>query len=140
MKKKTQYRVRNWKEYDRSLRNRGSLSFWISDQLLDNWIVTEETKRRGRPFVYSAAAMLTCVSVKVVFAQAGCQRCGLIESIFRLLKVNLPVPDHSTLSRRLSSLQIDLPIRPNQPPRHIVCDSTGVKVYGEGEWKVRTHG
>lgn len=140
MKTKTKYRIRNWKEYNRSLRRRGSLTFWISDELIDNWIVKEATGTRGRAFVYTAAAMLAMASVKFVFQQAGRQTCGLIESIFRLLKVNLPVPDHSTLSRRLGGLPVSLPIRPSKEPRHIVCDSSGLKVYGEGEWKVRTHG
>lgn len=140
MKTKTKYRIRNWSDYNRSLRMRGSLTFWISDELIDNWLVTETSGTRGRAFVYSAAAMLAMASVKFVFQQAGRQTCGLIESLFRLLKVSLPVPDHSTLSRRLSGLKIALPIRLSRQPRHIVCDSTGLKVYGEGEWKVRTHG
>lgn len=140
MKKKTKYRVRNWKEYNRSLMNRGSLTFWISAELLDNWIVKEDRGQRGRSFVYAEAAILAMASVKFVFHQAGRQTCGLMASIFRLLKVELPVPDHSTLSRRLSDLAVSLPIKVSKRARHIVCDSTGVKVYGEGEWKVRTHG
>jgi hypothetical protein len=140
MKKKTKYRVRNWKEYNRSLMKRGSLTFRISDELIDNWIEKEESRTRGRAFTYSAAAIMTMACVKFVFHQAGRQTRGLIESIFRLLKVPLSVPDHSTLSRRMSGLKVALPIRPSTAPRHIVCDSTGLKVYGEGEWKVRTHG
>lgn len=140
MKTKTKYRIRNWSDYNRSLRMRGSLTFWISDELIDNWIVKETTRTRGRTFVYSAAAMLAMAQVKFVFQQAGRQTCGLLESIFRLLEVSLPVPDHSTLSRRLGGLKVALPIRASKQPRHIVCDSTGLKVYGEGEWKVRTHG
>lgn len=140
MKKKTKYRVRNWRDYNRSLMNRGSLNFWISQELLDNWLEKEESGRRGRCFIYSAAAILAMAQLKFVFHQAGRQTSGLVDSIFQLLKVCLPVPDHSTLSRRMSGLQIDLPIRAAGRARHIVCDSTGLKVYGEGEWKVRTHG
>lgn len=140
MKKKTKYRIRNWKEYNRSLMKRGSLTFWISDELIDNWIETGAHVTRGRAFTYTEAAILAMASVKFVFHQAGRQTSGLIESIFRLLKVSLPVPDHSTLSRRMSGLQVRLPIRASPRARHIVCDSTGLKVYGEGEWKVRIHG
>ncbi len=79
-------------------------------------------------------------SVKFVFHQAGRQTCGLVASVFELLKVVLSVPDHSTLSRRMAEIEVRLPLKPSGKARHIVCDSTGLKVYGEGEWKVRSHG
>jgi len=139
-KKKAKYRIRNWKEYNRSLINRGSLTFWISEDLLDNWIETEKTGERGASPRYTQAAMVAMASVKFVFHQAGRQTCGLVASIFRLLKVDLSVPDHSTISRRMAGLEVSLPLKEGGKGRHIVCDSTGLKVYGEGEWKVRTHG
>lgn len=140
MKKKTKYRLRNWKEYNRSLRNRGSLTFWIKQDLIDNWLEQEVSGERGRSPVYSEAAIIAMASVKFVFQQAGRQTSGLLASIFHLLKINLPVPDHSTLSRRMSGLRVSLPIQESPLGRHIVCDSSGLKVYGEGEWKVRIHG
>jgi hypothetical protein len=140
MKKKTKYRVRNWSDYNRSLRNRGSLTFWISDELIDNWNETEQTGQRGRSPRYSESAMLAMASLKFVFHQAGRQMCGLVASIFRLLKVDLRVPDHSTLSRRMAGIEVGLPVKLSGKARHLVIDSTGLKVYGEGEWKVRTHG
>ncbi|OUL25012.1 IS5 family transposase [Nostoc sp. 106C] len=63
-----------------------------------------------------------------------------LESLFMLMGIELAVPDHSTLSRRLSKLLVELPVIPKGKAVHVVVDSTGVKVYGEGEWKVRTHG
>jgi hypothetical protein len=140
MKKKAKYRLRNWRDYNRSLRQRGSLTFWISQDLLDNWEAQEKTGSRGRSVSYTAAAMVAMASIKFVFHQAGRQTCGLVESIFRLLKVRLRVPDHSTLSRRMAAEEVRLPLKATGKGRHIVCDSTGLKVYGEGEWKVRTHG
>ncbi len=98
MKKKTKYRIRNWKEYNRSLVNRGSLTFWISEELLANWVEKEKTGERGRSPRYTATAILVLASVKFVFHQAGRQTCGLVASVFELLKVVLSVPDHSTLS------------------------------------------
>jgi hypothetical protein len=140
MKKKTKYRIRNWKEYNRSLRERGSLTFWISEELIDNWLTKEKTRGRGSAPRYTEAALLAMASVKFVFQQAGRQTCGLVASVFRLMKVALPVPDHSTLSRRMRLLEVRLPLLPGKQARHIVCDSTGLKLYGEGEWKVRLHG
>ena len=140
MKKKAKYRVRNWRDYNRSLVNRGSLTFWISEDLLAKWIAKEKTGERGSSPRYSAAAMRAMASLKFVFHQAGRQTCGLVASIFKLLKVKLAVPDHSTVSRRMAGLEVRLPLKEVGKARHIVCDSTGLKVYGEGEWKVRTHG
>ncbi len=140
MKKKCQYRIRNWSKYNRSLRNRGSLTFWISDELIDNWIEEEKTGERGSSPTYTDEAIRAIATIKFVFHQAGRQTCGLVESIFELMKIDLPVPDHSTLSRRMAGLEVELPLVPSKKARHIVCDSTGLKVYGEGEWKVRTHG
>jgi hypothetical protein len=140
MKKKTKYRLRNWKEYNRSLRQRGSLTFWVSEDLLENWLTREKTGERGASPQYTDAAIKTMASLKFVFKQAGRQTMGLLASLFEQMKCALPIPDHSTLSRRLAGLEIGLPLLSSVKARHIVCDSTGVKVYGEGEWKVRTHG
>ena len=75
-----------------------------------------------------------------LFNLAGRQTQGLMESLFELMGVELSVPDYSTVSRRLGKLSISLPIISGQGARHVVVDSTGIKVYGEGEWKVRQHG
>ncbi len=140
MKNKAKYRIRNWSDYNRSLVNRGSLTFWIAEDLLANWIEKEKSGGRGASPRYTAAAMLAMASLKFVFSQAGRQTCGLVASIFQLLKVQLPVPDHSTLSRRMAGLEVGLPVKQSAKARHLVIDSTGLKVYGEGEWKVRSHG
>jgi hypothetical protein len=138
-KNKPKYRIRNWKEYNRSLKLRGSLTFWLSEELLKNWEEQEQTGERGRSPRYSAAAISAMAQIKFVFHQAGRQTCGLVESIFQLLKVSLPVPDHSTLSRRMALVEVRLPLKAANKARHLVVDSTGLKLYGEGEWKVRAH-
>ena len=65
---------------------------------------------------------------------------SLLESIFELMGIDLAVPDHSTLSQQFSQLEVVLLIVLKQGARHGVVDSTGVKVYGEGEWETRQHG
>lgn len=140
MKNKAKYRIRNWSDYNRSLVNRGSLTFWIAEDLLANWVEREKTGMRGASPRYSEAAIVAMASLKFVFHQAGRQTCGLVASIFKLLKVRLPVPEHSTVSRRMAGVEVGLPVKHSAKPRHLVVDSTGLKVYGEGEWKVRTHG
>ena len=140
MKNKPRYRIRNWREYDTSLRRRGSLTFWISSELLEQWTTKEKTGERGASPTYTDAAIETLAVLKYLFGQASRQAEGLLSSIFELMKVSLPVPDHTTLSRRLAKLKVRLPVKKRDEARHLVCDSTGVKVYGEGEWKVRQYG
>jgi len=79
------------------------------------------------------------LTVKNVFHLPNRATEGFVRSIFAMRKVNLPVPDHTTLSRRGKSLEVALPKKVNGHV-DIVMDSTGLKIYGEGEWKVRTHG
>jgi len=65
---------------------------------------------------------------------------GLLHCVLQLLGVNLGVPHYSTLCRRRPTLEVSLPYQSKPQALHLVVDSTGLKVYGEGEWKVRQHG
>jgi hypothetical protein len=140
MKPKATYRIRNRTEYDTSLRQRGGLTFWVSEELLGHWTTKEKGGERAASRAHTDAAMETLAVVKYLSRQASRQAEGLLCSIFELMRVKLPVPDHTTLSRRLAKLEVRMPVRPKQQARHVVCVSTGVKAYGEGEWKVRRHG
>ena len=134
------YRIRNWSEYNKGLKQRGSLTFWITPEVLANWEVREKTGKPGASCTYTDQAIVAIVSLKSVFGLPGRALCGFVESIFQLMQVELSVPDHTTISRRLKSLEVTLPVQPTNGKRHVVVDSTGVKVYGEGEWKTRQHG
>ena len=135
---KSLYRVKNWSEYDKALVERGSITFWMSDGFEKSWRHTGE-KQRGSQFDYSDQAILVMLTVKEVFHLTNRGAEGFVRSIFRMMKINLPVPDHSTLSKRGKELKVNLPKKTNQK-LNIVMDSTGLKIYGEGEWKVRQHG
>ena len=137
---KPKYRVRNWSEYNHGLKQRGSLTFWIDEQVLSQWITTEKTGKKGASNTFSDQAIITFMTLKCLFQLAGRQTQGLLESLFSLMNIDLPVPDHSTVSRRMGKLQIKIPVTKQDQPRHVVIDSTGIKVYGEGEWKTRTYG
>lgn len=137
---KPQYRIRNWSEYNAGLKQRGSLTFWIEESVLEAWIVEDLSGKPGASKLYSDLAIMTMATLKAVYHLAGRQCQGFVASLFELMAIDLPVPDHSTLSRRLGQLSIALPVIPKEGARHVVVDSTGVKVYGEGEWKTRQHG
>lgn len=143
MKNKTTkplYRIRNWKQYNSALVQRGSLTVWFDSQSRANWISAIATGRRGRPLFYADAAILCCLVVRAVFHLPLRQTQGLVRSILELLQINLPTPHYSLLSRRARKLKVELAATHPSKIRHLVVDASGLKVYGEGEWKVRLHG
>jgi hypothetical protein len=139
MKTKTQYRIRNWSAYNAALVARGSLTLWVDEAALQAWRYSGPTQR-GAQYVYAEAAVHCVLTLRAVYHLALRATEGLACSIFALLKVALPVPSYSTVSRRAADLSVALGARPRSTPLHLVIDSSGFKVYGEGEWKVRQHG
>lgn len=139
--KKQQYKVRNWKEYNKALVNRGSILFWITEEAMQDWVEKQRTGKRGKPKVFSTTAIQTALTLQQVFRTPLRQTAGFLTSIFGTLSLTLPTPDYTTLCKRTKSLTVTIRVRPicNEPV-HIVVDGTGVKVYGEGEWKIRQHG
>lgn len=139
-KTKASYRLRNWQDYNRALVQRGSLTVWFSAEVLTVWKNTKRTGKRGHPQTYSETAMLTMATLEEVYHLGVRQTEGLLASIGELLHLEVPIPHYSTLSRRRATLEIALPRTRSKEALHVVVDSTGVKVFGEGEWKVRQHG
>ena len=138
---KATYRVRNWAAYNNSLVERGSLTVWISDEVIEGWKPTPKGPRqRGGQVEYSDRAIEWFLTLKVVFKLPYRQTEGFGRSIMELLGANVAIPDYTTLCKRSADLTVDLPPSQVQNAKHIVVDSTGLKVYGEGEWKVRQHG
>lgn len=133
------YRVRNWREYNTGLIARGDVTMWIDQSILTQGSEAGPT-RRGRPTVYSDAAIQMLLSLKQVFHLPLRALQGFAQSLRKLAFPSLPVPNYTTLSRRAQTLKVVLPTRHPNEPMHLVIDSTGLKVYGEGEWKVRKHG
>jgi Transposase DDE domain len=136
---KTQYRIRNWREYNAALVSRGSLTLWVDEEALKAWRYTGP-KQRGAQFVYADAAIKCVLTLRAVYHLALRATEGLARSLLVLLEVALPVPTYSTLSRRAAEVAVALGALPRAGPLHLVIDSSGFKVYGEGEWKVRLHG
>jgi hypothetical protein len=140
-KKKDKYRTRNWKEYNRSLVNRGSITFWFEEEALENWYSIERTGKPGRPDVYSDAAIHCALTIKAIFRVTLRALQGFVQSIFQLLESPLICPHYSVFSRRGKGLPTSFQklLKPGEK-LNVIFDSTGVKVFGEGEWKVRKFG
>lgn len=137
---KQQYRLRNWSEYNKALVGRGSLTLWVSDEIIAQWHETQRTGKRGSPRTYTETAILCMATLEEVYRLSLRATQGLMRSVVKLLGVALDVPDYTTLCRRRKVVEVELPRLRKSEPIHLVVDSTGLKVYGEGEWKVRQHG
>ena len=136
---KQKQRVTNWSEYNEGLRQRGDLTVWISKDALGLWSAPPRTTRGGQR-KYSDLAVDICLTLVVVFKQPLRQTQGLMRSIAGLLGVEIAVPDFSTLSRRSSGLTLRATQRPGGgKPVHLVVDSTGLKIFGEGDWLEEKH-
>jgi hypothetical protein len=138
-KPKRRYRIRNWPDYNSALVRRGSLTLWVEQGAVNRWRDTTAPVRRGRRRFYSDLAVTCALTLREVYGLPLRATQGLVSSVLRLLGSDLSAPHYSTLSRRAASLEVKLP-RLSKGPLHLAVDSTGVKLYGEGEWKVRLHG
>lgn len=137
-KQKRRHRIRNWRQYNKALVQRGSLTLWIDTRATDTWLDCDCPARRGRRRTYTDAAILCALLLREAYHLPLRSTQGLVSSVLRLMRLSLPSPHYSTLSRRARSLELSLAAP--KKIRHLVIDSTGLKVYGEGEWKVRIHG
>lgn len=139
-RKKRVYRPRSWSEYNKSLVCRGSLTLWVNETVIADWYARDKTGKKGASRRYADLAILCANQVRFLYHLPLRATQGFLISLFALLKIECVVPCYTTLCRRLKELDLPLIHTPSKEPRHLVLDSTGLKVYGEGEWKVRTHG
>ena len=135
------YRIRNWSEYNKALIERGSISIWVEGKAVKNWFSSYHTCRAGRPATYSDEAILMVLILREVYKRTLRNLQGFVQSLFHVMGLALPVPSFSQISRRAKTLhkKINRLIQGKQP-RHIIFDSTGLKVRGEDEWKTKVHG
>lgn len=134
------YKINNWAEYNRALVQRGSLTIWVEEGAIQGWLAKEQPKKRGRRTTYSDDAILTLLILREVYSLPLRAVQGLAESIFCLMGLSLPVPCYTQICRRTKKLGKLLKRLQRKGKIDVVFDSTGLKVYGEGEWKVRSHG
>jgi hypothetical protein len=138
-KYKIKYRVSNWAEYDQALVQRGDITLWISEDAIWCW-KPAPTGRRGAQRKFSNHAIETALTLRLVFNLPLRQAEGFLRSVLALMDVDLEAPDHTTLSRRSQSLNVDLHCVAGDEPIHLVVDSTGLSIVGEGEWAAAKYG
>ena len=141
-KPKKKYRVRNWKEYNEALVNRGRIVFHITEEALKQWEADEREKKKkpGRPKKFSDTAIETALTLGQALRLPLRGTEGILSEMLSKLGSPCHAPDYSTLSIRGKTISVSIQLRSTRERIHIVADSSGVKVFGEGEWKVRKHG
>src|ERR1035437_6722425 len=130
---KMKFKIRNWASYEAGLRRRGSLTLWVTDEAIAKWQAPPRLSPGGQAH-YSDMAIETALMLRQTFHLPLRQTEGFMQSIFALLGVTVSAPDHSTLSRRATTLPSVSLGRIPDGPLHVLIDSTGLKVYGAGEW------
>ena len=133
---KMSFQVQNWAEYEAGLRRRGSLTLWIEDAVLDRW---QRVGPNGQAR-YEDIAIETCLMLRSAFKMALRQTEGLMASVLTLMNLTITAPDHTTVSRRA----VGRPVLKSPPapkgPLHVLIDSTGLQVFGAGQWLEEKHG
>jgi Transposase DDE domain len=136
---KARYRVQNWSAYEAGLKRRGDLTLWLDEAALAGWQAPRRTTPGGQA-QYSDVAVELVLMLRLVFRLALRQAEGFAASVLRLLGQDLRVPDHTTLSRRGRGFAGRRPETVPHGPMHLVIDSTGLKLFGRGEWDEERHG
>src|SRR5918994_6292980 len=133
------YRIRNWPQYEAGLKRRGDLTFWLDEAAIAGWHASRRTTPGGQA-LYSNLAIELVLILRLVFHLALRQAEGFVASVLRLLGLDLPVPDHTTLSRRGRTFANRRPQVAPHGPLHLLLDSTGLKLFEKGEWNNEKHG
>lgn len=139
-KPREKYKLSNWSSYNSSLKKRGSLEVWLSDELEKDWYYTG-TQKPGGEQLYSDTCIEFCLTIKHLFNLGYRQMEGFVKSLIKLSGMGLKIPSYTQVQRRSKTIKVNIKVRKTtKGPIKLVIDSTGLKVYGEGEWKVRKHG
>jgi transposase len=133
---KMSFKVQNWPEYEAGLRRRGSLTLWIEEDALDQW---QSSGPEGQAR-YGEIAIQTCLMLRTAFKMALRQTEGLMASVLTLMNLAISAPDHTTVSRRAVGLMLPKLASSFKGPLHVLIDSTGLEVFGAGQWLEAKHG
>ncbi|MDA7978291.1 MAG: IS5 family transposase [Pirellulales bacterium] len=138
--KRKAYKVTNWAKYNESLVRRGDITMWFDEDVIDQWEHENAATKVGRPFIYSDLAIETMLTLRELFGLPYRQTEGFGRALAKLMDVDVAIPHHTSMQKRAAKLNIAIEVAQAKGPIDVVVDSTGLKVYGEGEWKVRKHG
>lgn len=140
-KRTSSKRIINWSEYNKALVSRGNLSVYVADAVASGASLPPQgTGKAGHPKEYSDDLILLILTIRELFRLPLRQSVGFAAYLLESLRLDWSLPDYSTLSRRMKTLSVDFCHGFHGTNVVFLLDSSGFKVYGEGEWKVRKHG
>jgi hypothetical protein len=134
------YKIRNWAKYNDALVNRGDVAFWFSEEILKQWKHDNAEQGQCPPFVFRDLAIETLLTIRELFRPAYRNTEGFGRWVFRIMQLDLAIPDYTSLCKRAAKLDVSLLLTNKKGKIDVVVDSTGLKVFGEGEWKVKKQG
>ena len=134
------YKIRNWAKYNELLVNRGDIIFWFSEEILSQWKHDNAEQGQGHSFVSSDLAIETLLTIRELFRLPYRSTEGFGRWVFKIMQLDLAVPDYTSLCKRAAKLGIAILLTKKKGKIDVVVDSTGLKVFGEGGWKVKKHG
>ncbi|WP_179947034.1 transposase, partial [Vibrio sp. CUB2] len=102
---KPRYKTTNWKQYNKALINRGSLTFWIDEETIAEWKQNKQGKR-GRPRWFNDLAITTALMVKRIFSMPLRALQGFLDSVFKLANIPLVCPHYTCISRRAKEVEV----------------------------------
>ena len=137
---KTKYRVANWSAYDRALVRRGDVTLWLAPEAIAAWEPGLSVGTRGGQLRYSDLAIETTLTLRLIFHLPLRQAEGFLHALLELMGIERSAPDHTTLSRRGRHLDLTLRRVVTGKGMHLIVDSTGLSIVGEGEWAATKHG
>ena len=121
---KARNKINNWKQYNRALVNRGTITFWIDDEAIN----------------FSDVSIETALMIKEIFKLPLRALEGFINSVFPLMDLPLSSPTCSCIRKRANTVEIACRLPSKGAIEHVVIDTTGLKVFSEGEWRIRQYG
>jgi len=147
VRKQQKHKIKNWPNYNMSLKKRGSLEIWISDEIEELWYEKDTVNDgTGKPKKYTEKSIELSYSLKLAFKQPLRQTEGFINSILKMAGLKIKCPDYSTLSRRCGGLDLKIPRykksdegKKSDKEKVMALDSTGLKEYGKDEWHQEKH-
>ncbi|AHF74181.1 transposase ISSoEn1, IS5 ssgr IS903 family [Candidatus Sodalis pierantonius str. SOPE] len=137
---KQKFKITNWPAYNNAFRQREDLTVWLDESAIAAWTESTPPEHRGRPLHYTDMAITTVLMIKRVFNLSLRALQGFVDAIFKLMGLSLRCPDYSLVSRRAKIVDISIKTPTRGEISHLVIDGTGLRIFGEGEWKVRQHG
>jgi len=129
---------RDWKQYNKQLINRGNLNFWITKKSLKFW-KAKKSKKAGRPFTYSDEAIRAMLVVRFKYQLPLRELEGLFQFLAKLMDIP-QIPSYTQVCRRMRSIELPENLTDRRGITDLVFDTTGLKVYGEGEWCAKRYG